>query len=113
MKKLIPFLLLFVFALAFPVCAGEDTATSWPESSWVKTEPYVEKIGHKLGFGVLNLTTGWTQLFFEPVRHGLIKGLYRGIIHTVAATGGGALHAVTFLIPFDIPLPEGGVHFEQ
>jgi hypothetical protein len=39
---------------------------------------------------------------------GLAKGVYRTFVYTV----GGILHTATFPAPFDIQLPDGGVHFE-
>ena len=72
-----------------------------------------EKSINKLGFGLLNGLTGWTALFFEPMREenkftGIVKGSWRTITNTV----GGALHILTFPVPIDIPLPDGGVNFE-
>ena len=74
----------------------------------------MEKIGGKLGFGFLNAVTGWSALFFEPSREkGLVNGWGRGIFFTVTNTAGGILHMATFPLPFDIPLPKGGVDFSR
>jgi len=87
---------------------------AWKPSAWTRTHPYFNQIGHKLGFGVLNMGTGWMALFQEPFRPGgFFKGFARGVGYTVIYTGGGALHAVTFPIPVDIPLPKGGLSFED
>ena len=82
-------------------------------SPWVDKTPYAEKISQKLGFGALNFFTGWTALFFEPARPGnKLAGLGKGILYTITNTAGGAIHAVTFPIPIDLPLPEGGISHE-
>lgn len=103
-------LLLAFFLLTLFTPAG--SAAFFEPSPWVKKSPYTEKIGCKLGFGVLNFGTGWTALMFEPTfGGGFWKGLGRGIFFTITNTAGGALHALTFPIPLDIPLPHGGVQF--
>jgi len=90
---------------------GQDV---WKSSAWTRTHPYFNQIGHKLGYGVLNLGTGWMALFQEPFRPGgFFKGFARGIAYSVIYEGGGALHAVTFPIPVDIPLPRGGLSFVE
>ncbi len=82
-------------------------------SPWVDKTPYVEKSINKLGFGTLNFLTGWTAIFFEPYRYeNKFTGLFKGLWRTVTNTVGGALHALTFPIPIDFPLPDGGVKFE-
>lgn len=111
--RIFKILLLTIFCLApaYSVCAKPII---WKSSHWVKEKPYMEKIGHKLGFGVLNAATGWTAFFFEPPREkNPLAGLVRGIFLTFSHTAGGVLHAATFPLPFDIPLPEGGVSFED
>lgn len=112
MKLLKPSLFL---ALLLSLSAGPASAAieNWQPSPWTKETTYVEKSINKLGFGLLNGLTGWTALFFEPMREenkftGIVKGAWR----TITNTTGGALHMVTFFIPVDLPLPDGGVHFE-
>ncbi len=104
-----------VTALLFLSCSPPAHAAieNLKPSPWVKTEPYTEKIINKLGFGLLNTFLGWTALLFEPARYenkftGLVKGSWRFVTNTV----GGVLHIATFPIPVDIPLPDGGVHFD-
>ena len=100
-----------IFSL-FPVSTSQSSAAVFGPSPWVTEKPYAEKIGKKLGFGILNFGTGWTALFFEPTfGGGFWKGLARGILFTITDTAGGAIHAVTFPIPVDLPLPNGGVQF--
>ena len=108
--------------LAVLVCSGSFAAIcddcfaaieNWQPSPWVKTEPYVEKSINKLGFGLLNAFTGWTALFFEPSRYeNKFTGVAKGIWRTVTNTAGGIIHTVTFPLPIDFPLPDGGIHFE-
>lgn len=108
-------LLILAFSVPSPAALAEEAAAgSWESSDWTRTHPYFNQIGHKLGFGILNLGTGWMALFQEPFRTGgFFKGFARGVAYTVLYEGGGALHAVTFPIPVDIPLPRGGLSFEE
>ena len=94
--------------LTIPVYAG-----SFEPSDWTREPTYCEKISQKLGFGFLNLTAGWTALFFEPARdQNFFVGVGKGIGYTLTNTVGGILHAATFPIPLDIPLPHGGIAYE-
>ncbi len=88
-------------------------AEHFKPSPWVKTHPYFQQASHKLGFGILNLSSGWLSLFYEPTRGNFFAGCARGIWRTVAYMAGGAIHAVTFPIPIDLPLPEGGIQFRS
>jgi hypothetical protein len=100
----------FFLLLALPPSA---LAGYLKKSPWTREAGYSEKTINKLGFGLMNFMTGWTDLFFEPYREkNLFTGLLKGTWKTITNTAGGALHAVTFPIPMDIPLPEGGVRFE-
>lgn len=86
----------------------------WEPSPWVKDKPYMEKIGHKLGYGFVNAVTGWMALLFEPPREkNPLAGLVRGIFLAASNTAGGVLQMATFPIPVDIPLPAGGVSFQD
>lgn len=113
MKKIL--LLLFVFSfLAFSKSSFANF-DNYKSSSWTAKETVSDKIIGKLGFGVLNITAGWTAIPFEMDAHkstNIFTGLFKGVYRTVTNTVGGVLHAATFPIPFDIPLPDGGVHFE-
>lgn len=113
MKKTISLVMIFSFlALSNPAFAAFDT---FKASSWTEKEDVSDQIIGKLGFGLLNLTAGWTAIPFEIDHYkstNIYTGIFKGIYSTVTNTVGGALHAATFPIPFDIPLPEGGVHFE-
>ena len=105
-------LVIILSSICVPV-SYSATFENWKPSPWIKKEPYMEKIINKLGFGLTNGLTGWTALFFEPYCAqnkwtGLVKGAWR----TITNTAGGALHIVTFPIPIDLPLPDGGVRFD-
>ncbi|MFA5159165.1 MAG: hypothetical protein WC484_01515 [Candidatus Omnitrophota bacterium] len=97
----------------FSVEAGPAYAGSFESSDWIHESTYLGKISQKLGFGFLNITAGWTALFFEPARdQNFFVGIGKGIVYTFTNTAGGILHAATFPIPFDIPLPHGGIAYE-
>ena len=87
---------------------------SLEQSPWTQESTYIEKTIHKLGFGLFNTTVGWTALLFEPANHNnFFTGLGKGIWRSVTNTAGGLLHTATFPFPFDIPLPEGGMHYDR
>ncbi len=101
-------ILILTSALAAPAYAGFFEA-----SDWTKEPTYLKKTEQKLGFGFLNLTAGWTALFFEPANgQNFFTGLGNGVLYFATDTLGGALHAVTFPISLDIPLPHGGIVHE-
>ena len=105
-KVALPFFLLLILTMP------SAFAGVFEPSPWTTKKPYAEKIGCKLGFGALNLGTGWTALMFEPTYgKNVWAGIGRGIIYAITDTAGGAIHALTFPIPIDIPLPGGGVQF--
>ena len=113
MKKIIPLFLLLAF-LSFPKSslAAFDT---YKASSWTEKDTVSDRVTGKLGFGLLNLTAGWTAIPFEVDQHkstNIYTGICKGIYRTFTNTIGGVLHTATFPFPFDIPLPDGGVHFE-
>ncbi|OGW82425.1 MAG: hypothetical protein A2Z83_03735 [Omnitrophica bacterium GWA2_52_8] len=106
--------LVFLFSAFRPACADAVPFENFQASSWVKEKTYVDQVTGKLGFGILNVFTGWSALFFEPYKNpNKFSGLAKGIWRTVTNSAGGALHAVTFIAPFDIPLPDGGVRFDS
>ncbi len=85
----------------------------FPPSSWTQEKTYADKISHKLGFGFLNITAGWLALFYEPAHaENFFQGCGEGILYAVTNTAGGLLHAATFPIPVDLPLPHGGISYE-
>lgn len=88
-------------------------ADFFQKSPWTEQTSYTEKIAHKLGFGFMNTFTGWTSFLYEPANDSnIITGLGKGIFYSISNTAGGMIHAVTFPIPLDVPLPHGGVAYE-
>lgn len=87
-------LILCVAAIALPAVAQEGSV--------------VEKIGKKLGRGIVNVATGWIELpkniydtsveTNNPLM-GITYGTLKGIGMTVVRTGAGVYDAVTFLFP--------------
>ncbi|HOE68326.1 MAG TPA: hypothetical protein PK997_06795 [Candidatus Omnitrophota bacterium] len=111
MKKILcAFLALSVLTSATPVFANFD---NFQKSPWTEEKTYVDKSVGKLAFGLTNITAGWTALFFETAKHGnIFAGIAKGVWRTGTNTVGGVLHAATFPVAVDIPLPDGGVKFE-
>lgn len=100
--------LFLFFTMAVPAYAGP-----FKPSDWTQEPAYVAKISQKLGFGFLNITAGWMALLFEPCKdQNFFLGVGKGIGYAVTNTAGGILHAATFPIPIDIPLPQGGIAYE-
>ncbi|MFH1800438.1 MAG: hypothetical protein ABH891_06310 [Candidatus Omnitrophota bacterium] len=102
-----------VILVLFCAVAGSAYAGPMQSSDWTQESTYLGKISQKLGFGFLNITAGWTALFFEPAKDkNFFTGVAKGIGYTFTNTAGGILHAATFPIPLDIPLPQGGIAYE-
>ena len=110
MKSLVR-IFVFFFASAL-INAPLFAAWNYPASPWTKENTYTDKMIHKLGFGAMNVLTGWSDILFEPARSGLVKGIPLGVVHFATDVVGGVLHVATFPVPVDIPLPDGGVNFE-
>jgi hypothetical protein len=101
-----------VFAL-FSFVSGLAYAGTLEPSDWTQEPTYLGKISQKLGFGFLNITAGWTAILFEPCKdQNFFVGVGKGIGYMATNTVGGVLHAATFPIPVDIPLPQGGIAYE-
>lgn len=103
---------LVAFALFYFAVASAYAGT-WEPSDWTKEPTYLGKISQKLGYGFLNITSGWTAFFYEPCKdQNFFVGIGKGVGYMVTNTLGGVLHAATFPIPVDIPLPQGGIAYE-
>jgi len=99
--------------ILFFVATGSVYGGTLERSDWTQEPTYLGKISQKLGFGFLNITAGWTALFFEPSKdQNFFVGVGKGLGYTLTNTAGGILHAATFPIPVDIPLPHGGIAYE-
>lgn len=68
----------------------------------------IEKIGKKLGRGIVNIATGWVELpkniydtsvETENPLMGITYGTLKGVGMTVVRTGAGAYEVATFLFP--------------
>ena len=104
---------MFAVLVLLSVLAGSAYAGSFEPSDWTREPTYLGKISQKLGFGFLNISAGWTALFFEPTKdQNFFVGVAKGIGYTFTNTAGGILHAATFPLPFDIPLLDGGIAYE-
>lgn len=87
-------LILCIVAVALPVFAQEGSV--------------IEKMGKKLGRGIVNIATGWVELpkniydtsveTNNPLM-GITYGTLKGVGMTVVRTGAGAFDVVTFLFP--------------
>ena len=103
----------FVALVLFCAVAGSAYAGTFESSDWVREPTYLGKISQKLGFGFLNISVGWTAFFFEPAKdQNFFVGIGKGVFYSFANTAGGVLHAATFPLPLDIPLPHGGIVYE-
>lgn len=97
----------------FCFLTGSVYAGTFEPSPWTQEPTYLGKVSNKLGFGFLNMTAGWTALFYEPCNgQNFFVGLGKGVGYFFTNTVGGVLHAATFPIPVDIPLPHGGIAHE-
>ena len=90
-------LVLCVAAIALPVFAEEGSV--------------IEKMGKKLGRGIVNIVTGWVELPMNiydtsvttnnPLM-GITYGTIKGLGMAVVRTGAGAYDTVTFLFPMPV-----------
>lgn len=104
---------ILLFLLTLYLIFSKSSFAALESSSWTKESNYSDKVTHKLGFGFLNAVTGWTALLFEPAKPGnMFTGLAKGLGYTITNTAGGLIHAATFPIPVDVPLPGGGISHE-
>jgi putative exosortase-associated protein (TIGR04073 family) len=91
---IVSLLILCLVALALPAFAQEGSV--------------IEKMGKKLGRGIVNIATGWVELpkniydtsvdTNNPLM-GITYGTLKGLGMTVVRTGAGAYDTVTFLFP--------------
>ena len=88
-------------------------------SPWTTETGWLDRSDGKFYHGATNLLLGWTELVTEPDEamwrgESILGGLWQGVWNAVGQTAGGALQVLTFpFTQFDIPLPEGGVGWEQ
>ncbi len=101
------------------VVAAPAPSAAAREGSWTQKTGWLDRADGKFYQGATNLLLGWTELITEPdeaIWNGtsLLGGLWKGAWNAVGQTAGGALQVLTFpFTQFDIPLPEGGVGWDQ
>lgn len=108
MKKLLIIPTLLCFLLSTPSVSYADP------SPWTNNATYLDKAFGKFEFGLLNFLGGWSEILTRPARYSeddknFFVGIGHGFLNGLIFTAGGAAHLVTFPVPIDIPLPEGGV----
>ena len=104
-------LILCIAAVALPALAQEGST--------------IEKMGKKLGRGIVNIATGWVELpkniYDTSVETnnpllGITYGTLKGLGMTVVRTGAGAYDTITFLFPLPqnyTPILEPEFVFEE
>ncbi len=115
-KKLIAMLIVLAFLVAPSVAFAGGTCCQ--ASSWTEGKTYSEKTFGKLSFGLKNALLGWVDVFYEPYKadkndKSVLGGIGKGLFDLVANEIGGAVHFVTFPIPVDLPLPDGGLDLSE
>lgn len=116
MKKPVCFSMLFLFLFFAP-----SPIASADPSPWRQQPTYGGKAWGKFKYGFTNLCFGWTEFMtkpFEAVQSGSIydmcMGIPYGLCNGLADTVGGVAHMITAPITsLDIPLPDGGVDFQE
>ncbi len=104
--------------VAFVVVVPALSAAGQP-SPWTTEQRWLDRSDGKFFYGLKNLLWGWTELLTEPDEalwsgKSVLGGLFRGVWNAVGQTAGGALQVLTFpLTSLDIPLPDGGVGWDQ
>ncbi len=79
------------------------------------TGSYSDAVGAKLSSGLTNTILGWTKIFSVPNDYRLAgknawAGFGKGLSDATVTTVGGAFNLITFPIPTNITLPDGGVN---
>ncbi|MDD3294861.1 MAG: hypothetical protein PHG20_09280 [Geobacteraceae bacterium] len=105
MKKIMSLVMVLSMLLA-PV--------AFAASPWTEEKGYGDKISGKLQYGLTNTLLGWIDIFATPNEYAnegknVWAGVGQGLVDAVTNTVGGAIQLVTFPIPADLPLPNGGV----
>jgi hypothetical protein len=113
MKKSMPLMLCLLLA-GFIAQAAFVSNMCYAKTSYEDIGPiqYPVQTTGKLTHGLTNLIFGWSDIILRVVKEEApIRGIVRGAINAVIYTVGGLLEVVTFPIPFEIPMPDGGIHW--
>ncbi len=78
------------------------------------TDSYSDAVGAKIQSGLTNTLLGWTKVFSVPHTYSQEKknpwaGFGKGLVDAVHSTCAGAFNLLTFPIPAEATLPDGGV----
>ena len=78
------------------------------------TDSYSDAVSSKLQGGLTNTLLGWTKIFSVPHAYAAEKknpwaGVGKGLVDGVVCTVGGAFNLLTFPLPAEMTLPDGGV----
>lgn len=100
MKKIIGLVLLLAVMLV-------------PASAFA-TDSYSDAVSSKLQSGLTNTLLGWTKIFSVPHDYQAEKknpwaGVGKGLVDATVCTVGGAFNLLTFPLPAEMTLPDGGV----
>lgn len=101
MKKFLGFLIVLSVVLA-------------PASAFAQEGSYADTVSAKLQGGLTNTLLGWSKIVSVPYDYQQAKknpwaGVGKGLVDGLVCTVGGAFNLVTFPIPGEFTLPDGGV----
>ena len=90
-------------------------AVMFAPASAFATDSYSDAVGSKLQGGLTNTLLGWTKVFSVPHDYQVEKknpwaGVGKGLVDAIGCTVAGAFNLVTFPIPAELTLPDGGVN---
>lgn len=80
-------------------------------------DTYASSVSSKLQNGITNTLLGWTKIVSVPLDYQQQKknpwaGIGKGLVSGLMTTIGGAFNLVTFPIPGEMVIPDGGVNLE-
>lgn len=78
------------------------------------SDSYSDAVGSKLQSGLTNTLLGWTKVFSVPHAYQQENknpwaGAGKGVVDAIHTTVAGAFNLLTFPIPAEMTLPDGGV----
>jgi len=77
-------------------------------------DSYADTVSSKLQGGLTNTLLGWTKIVSVPLEYQAENknpwaGVGAGLVSAVMSTVGGAFNLITFPIPGEMTIPDGGV----